>query len=210
MLTDAIVLAGGRSTRLGCTPKAELRLGGRSLLEHALDAVSSARRIVVVGPAPHAPLPAGVLRTRESPLFAGPAAAIAAGLDALAASEPLPSAHILVIACDMPGIAPAVELLLANAADGDGTIGIDDDRLQPLVALYNTSSLVAAVAQHDEQLAGLSMFRLIGELQLTELALPSRASDDIDTWADADRFGATAANHTASNSHEFPTARSTR
>ena len=210
MLTDAIVLAGGRSTRLGCTPKAELRVGGRSLLEHALDAVSSARRIVVVGPPPRSALPVGVLLARESPPFAGPAAAIAAGLELLAASDP--STHTLVIACDMPRIAPAVELLLLTNVSGghgvsagtDGVIGVDGDKLQPLAALYRTSSLVAAIARHSEEMVGLSVFRLIGGMRLTELALPAHASDDIDTWSDADRFGASAPTE---STIESPTAR---
>ena len=87
MLIDALVLAGGRSSRLNSTPKARLRYRGRTLLENTVAAVSGLRSIVVVGDATAQELPAEVLVTREDPAFGGPAAAIGAGLDALRAAD---------------------------------------------------------------------------------------------------------------------------
>ncbi|WP_043436145.1 NTP transferase domain-containing protein, partial [Arthrobacter sp. I3] len=75
---DAIILAGGRSSRLGGVPKSGLIYDGATLLERSLRAAGAARRTVVVGPDPGG-LPGGVLTCREEPPFAGPAAAIAAG-----------------------------------------------------------------------------------------------------------------------------------
>ena len=83
---DAIILAGGRSSRLGGVPKSGLIYDGATLLERSLRAAGAARRTVVVGPDPGG-LPGGVLTCREEPPFAGPAAAIAAGLAALAADH---------------------------------------------------------------------------------------------------------------------------
>ena len=80
----AIVLTGGRSSRLGGTPKATLSSDGQPLVEVVLDAVRDARMRVVVG---EGPVPAGVLVTQEEPRYAGPAAAVAAGLRALRAAE---------------------------------------------------------------------------------------------------------------------------
>jgi CTP:molybdopterin cytidylyltransferase MocA len=129
----AIVLAGGRSSRLGGVPKAGLIVGGRTLLQRTLDAVADAREVVVVGDvvvprqavsvrpplASAVPLLPGtarsVLVTRESPPFAGPAAAIAAGVDALAASGDISDDLVLVLACDMPEVGAAVGLLLEAA-----------------------------------------------------------------------------------------------
>lgn len=110
MLFDAIVLAGGRSSRLGGESKSELEFKGISLLEHTLAAASGARRIVVVGPAGR--LPPEILHTRESPAYAGPAAAIAAGLRALDSPRHTVAPTILVLACDMPRVAAAVSALL--------------------------------------------------------------------------------------------------
>lgn len=135
---DAVILAGGRSARLSGVPKAGLLVNGSTLLELALHAAGGASRTVVVGPDPGT-LPDGVLNCREEPAFAGPAAAIAAGLSALAeaaaaprraggsaATGPTdatgpggfaggPARWTLVLACDMPRAASAVGALLAAA-----------------------------------------------------------------------------------------------
>lgn len=90
MLLDAIVLAGGRSSRLGGSPKAELLVEGRRLVDIAVEAALAAgcRHVVVVGPDALAPLPTAVALTRENPPFGGPAAALAAGLTALETLAP--------------------------------------------------------------------------------------------------------------------------
>ncbi len=49
---DAVILAGGRSSRLGGSPKAGLVIGGQTLLERALQAARGALAMVVVGPDP--------------------------------------------------------------------------------------------------------------------------------------------------------------
>ncbi|MCV7084044.1 NTP transferase domain-containing protein [Mycolicibacterium insubricum] len=75
MRFDAIVLAGGRARRLDGADKPNLLVGGRRLIDVALDAVAGAAHIVVVGPSRD--LPEAVIQTREDPPFAGPAAAVA-------------------------------------------------------------------------------------------------------------------------------------
>ncbi|MGY3318305.1 molybdenum cofactor guanylyltransferase [Arthrobacter sp. TE12232] len=119
---DAIILAGGRSARLGGVPKSRLTYDGATLLERSLRAAGGARRVVVVGPDP-GDLPAGTLNCREDPPFAGPAAAIAAGLNALAAGHAgrsdagAPAPFTLVLACDMPRSAVAVRALAGTLAE---------------------------------------------------------------------------------------------
>ncbi|MBZ6372429.1 MAG: DUF6457 domain-containing protein [Microbacterium hominis] len=49
--TGAILLAGGRATRLGGIDKPLLEIDGRSLLQRALDAVAGCDPVVVAGPA---------------------------------------------------------------------------------------------------------------------------------------------------------------
>ena len=46
---SAVVLAGGTAARMGGADKAGIELGGRTLLQHALDAVVDAVEVVVVG-----------------------------------------------------------------------------------------------------------------------------------------------------------------
>ncbi len=224
MLVDVLILAGGRSSRLDGVPKAQLRVKNRTLLEQTLAAVTaqpmtgparsaptmtgypatvhpvSVRRVVVVGDVSSAPLPPGVIVTREHPAYSGPAAAIAAGLAALAAAEPTVGDYALVLACDMPDVAAAVAPLLGAlvAQPGDGVIAVDArHRLQPLAAVYRTSRLTAAAEAKRAAgiLEGLSTFQLIAGLALTEVTVPPGATDDVDTWADAERFGVARPGH---------------
>jgi molybdopterin-guanine dinucleotide biosynthesis protein A len=204
VLVDALILAGGRSSRLNGVPKARLRYRDRTLLEQTLAAVSTkatahpvaVRSIVVVGDVADSSLPPDVLVTREEPQYSGPAAGIAAGLTALGPANPIPSDYTLVLACDMPGIDAAVAPLLSAllAQPGDGVIAVDGrNRLQPLAAAYGTAQLTAAAETNRAAgiLEGLSTFQLIAGLALTNVTVPQGATDDVDTWADAERFGVT-------------------
>ncbi|MEV0949740.1 NTP transferase domain-containing protein [Promicromonospora sp. NPDC050249] len=194
---DAVVLAGGRATRLGGTArlgdtaKAGLVVEGERLLDRALTASSRARAAVVVGP----PELAGVLTgvrprptlTQEDPPFGGPVAGLAAGLRALPTAG---APWVLVLAVDVPHAAGAIALLeqAVSREPMDGAYLVREGRAQWLVGIYRRASLVSALAGIEP--AGASMKRLVGELRCAEV--PDRAgwSDDIDTPADAERLGA--------------------
>ena len=149
---DAVILAGGKSSRLGGVPKAQLRYDGATLLQRAVAAARGAGRVVVVGPDPGT-LPYGTLTAREDPPYSGPAAAIAAGLLALEGQvgevqdgevqdgegqdgevqdgevqdgvvpPPEHAPWVLVLACDMPLAAAAVPVLLQELAGHEETEG---------------------------------------------------------------------------------------
>jgi molybdopterin-guanine dinucleotide biosynthesis protein A len=210
---DTIILAGGRSSRLGGSPKSELRYDGGTLLERTITAASGARHIVVVGPVPEG-LPAGVHSCREDPPFAGPAAAIAAGLaelqslhrsgpgEAAASTGALP--FTLVLACDMPHVDVAVpvlqEALLSGGCENPdgrarGSGGVmavsPEGRRQPLAGFYRTAALRAAVddAAARNELNHGSVFALLARLDLMAVTVPSGSTDDVDTWDDAAALG---------------------
>lgn len=195
MLVDAIVLTGGRSSRLGFVPKSELVFERDTLLRRTLAAARGARRIVVVGPDPTVPLDVGVLTTREDPPFGGPAAGIAAGMALLRNSSATASDATLVLACDMPQIDRAIPRLVQGLLDNpesDGVIAVGEgDRLQPLAAGYRTSRLESAIAtgESSRPLHSISVFRLIEVLDLVPLDVPAGATADVDTWDDAQRLG---------------------
>ena len=170
---DAIVLAGGRATRLGGAPKADLEVDGRTLLERTLDAVAGATRVVVVGDV-DAP---GAVVVQEEPRFAGPAAAIGAGLAEVA------SPWVLIAACDHPFVADAVGPLL-DARRGDGVVAVDGSgRRQHLLCALSTSALRESVAS-QQTLTNLAVHRLLEPLDLAEIGLSPRATQDVDTWHD--------------------------
>ncbi|HEY9425418.1 MAG TPA: NTP transferase domain-containing protein, partial [Microterricola sp.] len=211
---DAVIVAGGRSSRLGGVDKTALLWNGVPLRDWALRSLNGAERIAYVGGvaptalthssnlqtarnAPHSP---AVIVTREHPPFAGPAAAVQAGLQAL----PSPSAPwTVVIAADLPRVTAAVAVLLhelraiggvdAAGAELQGVIAVDGtSRRQPLLAVYRTSALLAAVHSHSSEksgLVGLSMRQLLTGLRLHELTLSDALCADVDTPADAVRAG---------------------
>lgn len=192
-----MVLAGGKSSRLGGVPKAQLRYGGATLLQRALAATRGAGRVVVVGPDPGT-LPDGTLTAREDPSFAGPAAAIAAGLLALGHSQSLSpnhSAWVLVMACDMPLAAAAVPVLLQELSahpESEGALSISSDgRKQPLLGIYRVSALQREVQAVSEEggLANAAVFRLLARLDLLAVPVPEGSTDDVDTWDDAAALG---------------------
>jgi len=195
MIIDAIVLAGGRATRLDGASKPALVLGGQSLLSSTLAAVGRARRIVVVGD--ETALDAGFggfTVVREEPAFAGPAAGIAAGLAALNDSD-----FTIVVACDMPAVASAIEVLLAALRAGsDGVVAVSaDGREQPLVGVYSTGALRDSTRLHRDagNLENLSVRAFLSGLSPTPVAVPDGSTDDVDTWADAARLGVVAPVH---------------
>lgn len=196
---DAVILSGGRSSRLGGVPKAALMHDGATLLERALQAAGGASAVAVVGPDPGT-LPEGVLACREDPPFSGPAAAIAAGLSALARraeDHRGPAPYTLVLACDMPRAEAAVRALLEAAAKGppgDGLMAVSaDGRRQPLLGLYGTAVLQQHVADADRRgaLVNASVFALLARLDVREVGVPGGSTNDVDTWDDAAALGVT-------------------
>lgn len=198
-----MILAGGRATRLGGVPKPGLTFDGASLLSHALQAARGASAVVVVGPDTSGiggVLPDGVLSAREEPAFAGPAAAIAAGLAALHEAAALrqavsPAPWTLVLACDMPhaarGIAPLWEELRAHP-EVEGAMAVSaDGRQQPLLGVYSTRALEREVsaASATSGLTNSSVFRLLARLNLLAVTVPDGSTDDVDTWEDAAALG---------------------
>lgn len=193
---DAVLLAGGRASRLGGIDKTALRVGGVALSDRALIAASAAARIVLVGLRDDRPAPPGVVLTREYPPFAGPVAAIAAGLTAMPTTPGSdvvpPPAWTLVLACDLVDPEPAVAAL-ARAATAvnpapDGIIAVDEDgRRQPLLALYRTSALRRAIRDAGDP-EGMSMRRLLAPLDLLEVPLPGALCADVDEPDDVSRL----------------------
>ena len=181
----AVVLAGGRGSRLGGVDKPGLRIGSRSLLDIALDAVRDCPT-VVVGPARQ--LPAGVIPAREHPVGGGPAAALATGIAALPALPP--GAVVAVLAAHLPAIGTATigrltAALAAGEAGGtEGAVLVDaDGRRQYLIGVWRLDRLQAAIARrsdwHEQPLR-----RLLEPLHTAEIAALELETADVDTPQD--------------------------
>ncbi|MEX8034094.1 molybdenum cofactor guanylyltransferase [Microbacterium sp. 20-116] len=175
---DAILLAGGRASRLDGATKPMLRVGGRTLLHTAVDAVraAGARRVVVVAPVLDDALE--VTWTREDPPFGGPVAAIVAALGDVDAEE------VFVLACDLPTAGPAVALLSGPVPDNADGACLDDGRHQWLIGRYRTAALRAAASGVSEGGRDASMRALLGGLRVESVRADPALTRDIDTWED--------------------------
>lgn len=188
---QAIILAGGRGSRLGGLDKGSLVVDGRTLLANALHATRDAARTVVVG---DGPVPDGILLTREQPAYAGPAAAVVAGLRALRPgvheSSGVAADFTVLLACDLAHAQDAVDALLrAWQPDEpvDGWCLLDADRrLQWLCGLYRTAALERAAADFGDPV-NRSLGSLLRQLSLAGLPTGAGLTADIDTPEDLQR-----------------------
>lgn len=186
---DTVVLAGGRSSRLGGTPKAQLPVAGGTLLSCTVAAVRPLGAVVVVGPEDPTLLPE-VLSTREDPPFSGPAAAVAAGvvvLRELAGRAPWTA----VLACDMPGVERALAQLRAAAgraaSDVDGVMALGEDgRRENLAVVVRTAALERVLSQVPT--ADASVRSVWRHLRWEEVTVPAGSTADVDTWEDVRRL----------------------
>ncbi|HZB49955.1 MAG TPA: molybdenum cofactor guanylyltransferase, partial [Mycobacteriales bacterium] len=141
---DAVVLTGGRASRMGGIAKPELRLRGRTLAERVLAAVRDADRSIVVGPAVR-DVPVDLV-TREEPPGGGPVAALAAGLVGVRAPA------VATLAADLPFLDAATvrRLRAALAGERGAAVALPVDaegRDQLLCAVWKTAALRAALAR---------------------------------------------------------------
>ncbi|HEX6123968.1 MAG TPA: molybdenum cofactor guanylyltransferase [Pyrinomonadaceae bacterium] len=138
--SDAFILIGGRSSRLG-VDKAFVEVGGRSLAKRAVDVVRSAlpdtRITAVAGNETQFAIEAATLGL---PFIFDlyPDRGPIGGLHAALANTRNP--WIFLIACDYPFVTPDLINLLASKVSNDARAVVPeqkDGRLQPLCGFYN-------------------------------------------------------------------------
>jgi molybdopterin-guanine dinucleotide biosynthesis protein A len=175
----AIIPAGGAARRLDGADKPGLLIGGRPLLDHVLAGVLGADPIVVVGP--ERPTSVPVLWRREEPVGGGPVAALAAGLPEVTA------ALCVVLAADLPGVAPAVPLLLGAVGDHDAAVLVSAGRRNYLAAAWRTQALRDAIAAVAEPSGG-AMRTLYEGCDVVDVQDVDGWGRDCDTWADLEEL----------------------
>ncbi|MGB2970182.1 MAG: NTP transferase domain-containing protein [Candidatus Nanopelagicales bacterium] len=192
----AIVVAGGRASRMGGRDKLALQVAGTAVLDRALSSVAHADAVVVVGPV--RPTSTRVRWTRETPAGSGPVAAIAAGLRELegnsaAASSAQPGTPkqydaILVLAGDMPLVNTSFARLVEALESGpwDVAVAVDEQGVdQPLLSAWRTAALVAAL-QSVPRLAGARVRDLLTDIRINRVEV-GVAALDCDEEADIQR-----------------------
>ncbi len=177
---DAIVLAGGRGSRLGGADKAAIELAGRRLIDRVVTAAreAGAHRTIVVGPDHAGSLADRVIR--ENPPFSGPLQALGAGLEEVA--SPL----VMLLACDLVHPAEVVQQIGAPLAAGtDGRVLVDEHgQLQWLASCLRTDALRDAIHEFTASgstLENLPLKAVLARLNLERFDARVGTTLDIDT-----------------------------
>ena len=180
-----IILAGGRSTRMGRS-KALLPVAGVTLLEWIIKRLGPEFAETIVAGAAASP---GAREAPDRRSDAGPLAGIEAGL--LAARSP----YAFVVACDMPrASARLAVLLIARCAGHDAAVPRIEGRAQPTCAAYARTAAPKIGAYLDR--GARRATEMLDELDAVfvdegELASGGMAADefaDLDAPADYDAF----------------------
>lgn len=171
--TCALILAGGRSSRMG-SDKPLLMLGGMTLLDRAarfwLAQERVGRVLAAVGSEDHLPeLPAGVLPVYDLYPGCGPMA----GLHA--AFRQTDAELIYVSAVDMPYL---TEAALLPAPKGDAAVYLRDGRPEPLFGVYRRSCLPALTAALEQ--GRRKMSALLDELRTEYHELPESCTSALE------------------------------
>ncbi|MFE6997147.1 molybdenum cofactor guanylyltransferase [Microbacterium sp. NPDC057659] len=175
---SAVVLVGGRASRMGGGDKPLLDVGGMTLFGRAVRALQDAGCMPIVAVGPELDASAPVLWVREQPPFGGPVAALAAALTAADAGE-----WTVLLAGDLPRADEVVPQLVASVFEGgDGAVFIADGRPQWLSGIYRTEALRRELAALGDRVSGASCRALLGDLDLDLVLLP----DDDGLTADVD------------------------
>ncbi|MBY0230092.1 MAG: molybdenum cofactor guanylyltransferase [Gemmataceae bacterium] len=140
MTLAAVVLCGGRSSRMGA-PKAWLPFGGEPMLLRVLRALERCSpRVVVAAPGQELPpLPEGVVVRRDSLEGRGPLQGLAAGLAGL-------EGPAYVSSCDVPFLCQEYVERMASLL-GDDAIAVPEagGRRHPLAAAYRAERVLPVV-----------------------------------------------------------------
>lgn len=145
MTIGGIILAGGKSTRMGLA-KADLPFGPERMLERVLRLLASVVQPIVVVAAPGQilrNLPDGVLLARDEREARGPLEGLSAGLAAI-------GPHVTAAyatSCDVPLLEPAfVQALIDRLGSYDVVVPVEGQFAHPLAAVYRTSVLPTVTA----------------------------------------------------------------
>ncbi|MGH1342918.1 MAG: molybdenum cofactor guanylyltransferase [Nannocystales bacterium] len=183
----ALVLAGGRSVRMG-RPKATLPWGGKTMLEAVLEPLQACCEVVVVVAHPGQALPTlptDILRVDDPPELddQGPLVGAQAGLCALDAND-----AVYLAATDKPNLTVLhVQWMFGRLGDADAAVPMDPPestrrhRMHPLAGVLRAGPARSAISQllrEDERALRLTFERLrCNEVPVSSLPDPGVLQD---------------------------------
>ena len=160
----AVILAGGRSSRMG-TPKALLPFDGEPLIVHIVRKLQPMFADLVVVAAPGQQLPAlPVTLAHDDVAYQGPVGGILYGLQAARGD------YAFVTSCDSAFLSPALIEYVLSLKDGfDVVVPRWEDRFQPLMAVYSKRVVPVLEAQlANGELRPVSLFAKVRTREVSE------------------------------------------
>lgn len=155
---SAILLAGGKATRMGGLDKGLVPWRGKPLIEHVLARIRSQVDDIVISCNRHPEQYAGygACQADATEDYAGPLAGIAACLPLCRHDA------VLVVACDMPLLPDDLVTRLGDALtpDMDVAVAHDGEQLQPLAMLLRRRALPALHRALDQGQAAVHRWAL--------------------------------------------------
>lgn len=186
----AIVLTGGRSSRMGGQHKPGILVDGRTIVDRTVSTVWSAiptAQVVIAGSeaglSPN--LQQHVSLVREDPPFSGPLAGVAAAIEAIAASD----GTVILLGGDLPFLsAKTLRRLLATATAGAPVASCLDatGHLQYLCAAWQQDVLRAQLERVGDP-AGVPLKALFDSLSAELIDCDPDELRDVDTPGDLAR-----------------------
>lgn len=143
----ALILAGGRGSRLGDVRKADLRIGGHRLIERIADRLPDITILVSTGPGPAPNLGLGTAIADVSLSFDGPMAGILAAVRYLA-GRAQDNDLLLTVAVDTPFLPRDYFVRMKSALAGDtkAAYAAWGGEIYPTNAIYRLSALIPLLA----------------------------------------------------------------
>lgn len=138
----AVILAGGRSSRLG-TFKPIVKLAGRPLISYAIEiAVFTSKPYVLVSSHEQSEMIRGVIGERRATIINEPKETVRP-FRFIAALSTIPEDLIFLMGCDTPFLDPRLPtLLLQHIGDSSAVVPVwSNGYLEPLAALYRKEPL---------------------------------------------------------------------
>ncbi len=186
----ALILAGGKNSRMGGHDKAFLRIGGEAVVERSLALLRRCfPEVVVVSNHPDKYAAFAVTVASDEFYAAGPLAGIHAGLKFLR------SPYAFVVACDMPFLRiEPIRYLVAAIRDQDAIVPRWDNDIEPLHAIYATALRPRIAAALSSGTHAIRDFlptihvEYIAEAELRAVAGAEESFRNVNTPEEAARF----------------------
>ncbi len=150
MTLHALILAGGRGSRLGDVRKGEIRIGGKRLLDLVTARLAEANLLLSTGPGASISTAQGVSIADEGADFAGPMAGIRAAVSYLR-PQAQPEDLLVTVAVDTPFLPADFTPRLTDALETDANAAFASwgEAFYPTNAIYRLPALVAHLAEHN-------------------------------------------------------------